>query len=91
MSWIAAKLAADRFLNSVAEAVNLVDCETVHINTQDAAADVGENSDVGVGNQNHLNELTDFQLPSRGHVSDSPSPITQATIRSGLSKAAPKA
>src|SRR5207302_9718233 len=31
------------------------------------------------------------QLVASGPVSDSPSPTTQATIRSGLSKAAPKA
>src|SRR5262249_58943609 len=38
-----------------------------------------------------LRNLLLFQLPSSGAVSASPSPIMQATIRSGLSNAAPKA
>ncbi len=35
--------------------------------------------------------LVDCQAVASGPVSASPSPTTQATIRSGLSKAAPKA
>ena len=38
-----------------------------------------------------LQQLTLFQDPASGPVSASPSPTTAATIRSGLSKAAPNA
>ena len=40
---------------------------------------------------NRIEELLECQLPASGPVSASPSPMTQATIRSGLSNAAPYA
>src|SRR5580704_4364168 len=38
-----------------------------------------------------IEEFVECQLPAKGPVSDSPSPTTQQTRRSGLSNAAPKA
>jgi len=38
-----------------------------------------------------IDEVDRFPASFEGQVSDSPSPTTQATIRSGLSKAAPNA